>query len=61
MEGEHNHTYEDEEGKIILDLLLIIYVFEEKKKAFLRSFHAIVIFCSSTARSYRQIARAKER
>ena len=28
----------EEEGKIILDLLLVIYVFEEKKKAFLRAF-----------------------
>ena len=28
----------EEEGKVILDLLLVIYVFEEKKKVFLRAF-----------------------
>ena len=32
-----------------LDLLSVIYIFEEKKKAFLRSFfHALIIFCSSS-------------
>ena len=30
-----------------LDLLSVIYIFEEKKKAFLSSFlHALIIFCS---------------
>ena len=45
-------SIEKEEEKVILDLLLVIYVFEEKKKAFLRSFfHAMITFCSSTPRA----------
>ena len=47
----------EEEGKVILDLLLVIYDLEKEKKAFLRFFffHSMIIFCSSTPRGYRQI------
>ena len=44
----------EEEGKVILDLLLVIYDLEKEKKAFLRSFfHSMIILCLSTPRGYR--------
>ena len=40
---------EEEEGKVILNLLSVIYDFEKKKNAFSSFFfHALIIFCSSS-------------
>ena len=42
-------SIENEEGEVTLDILSVIYDFEEKKRAFLSSFsHALIIFCSSS-------------
>ena len=38
FDWKENTSIEEEEGKVILDLLPVIYDFQEKKKAFLSSF-----------------------
>ena len=38
FDWKENTSIEEEEGKVILDLLSVIYDFQEKKKAFLSSF-----------------------
>ena len=47
--NKENTSIKEKERKVILNLLSVIYDFEEKKKAFLRSFfHAFIIFYSSS-------------
>ena len=41
FDWKENTSIQDKEGKVILDLLLVIYVFEEKIKAFQRGFFMV--------------------